>query len=125
MATTTSPNRRAGKIFFKVDSTQYDAKGSFTYNLGAAKREAIVGGDKVHGYKETIQVPFIEGEITDSADIGLAKLQALDGVTVTLELANGKTILLRDAWFAGDGNVQTEEANIAVRFEGLSAEETK
>lgn len=119
----TNTNRRAGTIFFKADSTQYDAKGSFTYNLGADKREAIVGADKVHGFKETKQVAFIEGEITDRADLDVQKLLELDDVTVTLELANGKTILLRNAWFAGDGNIGTEEANIAVRFEGQSAEE--
>lgn len=116
-------NRRAGTIFFKVDSTQYDAKGSFNYNLGADKREAIIGADKVHGFKETKQVAFIEGEITDRADLDVQKLLELDDVTVTLELANGKTILLRNAWFAGDGNIGTDEANIAVRFEGQSAEE--
>jgi len=42
---------------------------------------------------------------------------------VTLQVANGKTIVLRNAWFAGEGTVQTEEGNIAVRFEGLSATE--
>lgn len=120
-----NPNRRAGTLFFKVDGAQYDAKGSFTYNLGAAKREAIVGADAVHGYKETPQTPFIEGEITDRADLDLEALLNLDGVTVTLELANGKVILLRDAWYAGEGNVGTEEANIQVRFEGLSGEEVK
>jgi len=120
-----NPNRRAGILFFKVDGTQYDAKGGFTYNLGAAKREAIVGSDAVHGYKETPQVPFIEGEITDRSDLDLEKLLNLDGVTVTLELANGKVVLLRDAWYAGDGDVGTEEANIQVRFEGLSGEEVK
>jgi len=120
-----NPNRRAGTIFFKVDSTQYDAKGNFTYNLGAPKREGIVGADKIHGYMEKIQVPFIEGEITDRADLDVEALLNLDGVTVTLELANGKTVLLRDAWYAGEGTVGTEEANIQVRFEGLGAEEVK
>lgn len=120
-----NPNRRAGILFFKVDGAQYDAKGGFTYNLGAAKREAIVGSDAVHGYKETPQVPFIEGEITDRSDLDLEKLLNLDGVTVTLELANGKVVLLRDAWYAGEGNIGTEEANIQVRFEGLSGEEVK
>lgn len=118
-----NPNRRSGTIFFKVDGAQHDAKGSFTYNLGAPKREAMTGSDAVHGYKETPQVAFIEGEITDRAELNLQALLTLDGVTVTLELANSKTILLRDAWYAGDGNVQTEEANIQVRFEGRSAEE--
>jgi len=121
----TNPNRRAGTVFFKVNGIQHAAKGSFTYNLGASKREAIVGGDTVHGYKETIQVPFIEGEITDSSDLDLGKLVNLDGATVTLELANNKVIVLSDAWFAADGDVQTEEANIQVRFEGIRAEETQ
>ena len=49
-------NRRAGRIYFKVDGTQYDAKGKFSYNLGLDKREAIVGADGVHGYKSTPQV---------------------------------------------------------------------
>lgn len=118
-----NPNRRAGTLFFKVDGTQHDAKGNFTYNLGKPKREGLVGADTVHGYKEMPQVPFIEGEITDRSDLDLEKLLNLDGVTVTLELANGKVVLLRDAWFAGDGNVGTEEANIQVRFEGLGGEE--
>jgi hypothetical protein len=109
--------RRAGILFIKVNSAIYDAKGNFTYNLGIPKREAIVGADGVHGYKEMPQVAFVEGEFTDGIDLDLAALCKLDGVTVTLELANGKVITFRQAWFAGDGNVQTEEGNIAVRFE--------
>jgi hypothetical protein len=118
-----NPNRRAGKIFVKIDGAQHDAKGSFTYNLGIPKREGMIGSDAIHGYKETPQIAFIEGEITDRADLDVKKFLELDGVSVTLELANGKTVLLRDAWYAGDGNIQTEEANIQVRFEGRSAEE--
>jgi len=116
-------SRRAGIIFFKVDGTQYSAKGNFTYNLGKPKREAIVGADEVHGYKETPQVSFIEGEVTDSATLNLGTLVTLDGVTVTLELANGKVIMLRDAWYAGEGTGNSDDANIGVRFEGMSGEE--
>lgn len=116
-------NRRSGVLFVKVSGTQYDAKGSFTYNAGAPKRDAIVGPDRVHGYKEMPQVPFVEGEITDSSDLNLSEFLNITDATVTLELANGKIFVLRDAWYAGEGNVQTEEANIQVRFEGLSGEE--
>ncbi|SLN77598.1 phage tail tube protein [Oceanibacterium hippocampi] len=120
-----NPNRRAGTIYVRIDGELVDAKGAFTYNLGAPKREAIVGADAIHGYKETPQVASIEGEITDRGTLDLAKMLHLDGVTVTIELAAGKTVVLRDAWYAGDGNVSTEEANIQVRFEGLSAEEIR
>lgn len=116
-------NSRAGRIFLKIDGTQQDAKGNFTYNLGGDKREAILGPDKVHGFKSLPQVPFIEGEITDRGDLDLAALQAIEDTTVTLELTNGKAVVLRNAWYAADGNVQTEEANVQIRFEGISAEE--
>ena len=110
-------NRRAGRIFLKIDGGMQDAKGSFSYNLGTPKREAIVGADRVHGYKETPQVAYIEGAITDRGDLNLEALAGQDGVTVTLELTNGKTIVLAEAWFAGEGTVTTEEGEIAVRWE--------
>jgi hypothetical protein len=107
----------------KVNGEIHDAKGNFNYNLGKPKREAIVGADAVHGYKETPQVSFIEGEITDRGTLDLEKLVKLDDATITLELSNGKVFVLRQAWYAGEGTVGTEEANIQVRFEGKSGEE--
>lgn len=111
-------NRRAGTIFVKSDSTQYDAKGNFSYNIGIPKRETILGADQPgHGYKETQQPSFIEGEITDASSLDLKTLLTQDGVTVTLELANGKTVVLRNAYYAADGNVGTAEGNVQVRWE--------
>lgn len=119
-------NRRAGIIYVKVDGKQYDAKGAYTYNLGKPKRDAIIGADGVHGYKETPQVAFIEGAVTDSDELDLATLVTADNVTVTLELNNGKIITLSRAWFAGDGTASTEEAEIPVRFESKNrAQEVK
>jgi hypothetical protein len=120
-----SINRRAGIIELKVNGVLYDAKGNFTYNLGRAKREAIIGADRVHGFKETPQVAFIEGEITDSSTFDLDKLTKVEDATITLSLNNGKVIQLRQAWYAADGNGQTEEGNLQVRFEGADAEEIR
>ena len=116
-------NRRAGLLEVKVNGEIYDAKGSFTYNLGANKRTTIVGADRVHGYSELPQAPFIEGELTDDSTLDVKTLLNVDDATVTLTLANGKVVLLRDAWYAADGDIQTEEGNIQVRFEGKTAEE--
>ena len=115
--------RRGGLIQVQVNGEVHDAKGSWTYNLGRSKREAIVGADAIHGFKESPQVPFIEGEITDRGTLDLAVLVSITGATVTLTLANGKVIVLRDAWFAGDGTGNSDEGNVAVRFEGMGAEE--
>lgn len=110
-------NLRAGKIYVKINGDLKDAKGDYTYNLGKPKRDAIIGADGVHGYKETPQVPSIEGAITDAPNLSLADLATVDNATVTLELANGKTIVLNNAWYAGEGSVTTGESEIAVRFE--------
>jgi len=115
--------RIGGILFGKINGEQVRMKGSWTYNLGQPKREAIVGADQVHGYKEMPQAPFVEGVITDSSELDLSALLNTKDVTFTLELANGKVIVLRDAWWAADGNVTTEEAEIEARFEGLSAQE--
>lgn len=117
--------RRGGIIFLKIDGEIFNAKGNFTYNLGKPKRDAIVGADQVHGYKETPQIPFIEGEITDTPSTDMEKLVTAENATVTLELANGKVISLREAWYAGEGTGNTDEGNIGVRFEAISGEEIR
>ena len=117
--------RLAGKISFKIDGEIQFAKGAFDYNLGRDKKEMIVGHDTVHGHKSIPQVPFIEGKITDRGDLDLVALMDSEDVTITLDLANGKIISLRGAVYAADGGVNTEEAEVEVRFEGLSAEEIR
>jgi hypothetical protein len=118
-------SRIAGMIELTVNGVLLQAKGNFTYNLGQPKNEMIVGADRVHGHKSTPQVPYIEGEITDSSDFDTEAFVNTSGATVVLSLANGKKVMLKDSVYAGDGNVQTEEANIQFRFEGTKAEEVR
>jgi hypothetical protein len=120
-----SPLRRAGIIQVQINGEIYDAKGSWSYDLGAPKRESIVGADRIHGFKETPKPAYIEGEITDRGSLDLELLVNLDNATVTLNLANSKVVVLNNAFFAGDGVANTDEANIAVRFEGSSAKEIR
>jgi len=117
-------NRRVGGILFlKVDGELFQAKGEFTYNINPVKRESVVGADGVHGFKEEPKAMFIEGAVTDSDELDLAKLQAVRDATVTVELANGKVIVLREAFYAADGDVTSSEGEIQVRFEGIRGEE--
>lgn len=115
--------RRGGIISLQTNGTVQDAKGSFTINPGMPKREGIVGADRPHGFKETAQIPYIEGAITDRGTLDVKALLAFKDGTVTVEMANGKVWVLRGAYYAGDGNITTEEGEIQVRFEGDSAEE--
>jgi hypothetical protein len=115
--------RRGGTISLNLNGELQDAKGAFTYNLGKPKREGIIGADGVHGYKEVAQQAFIEGAITDRSTLDLKALVTMKDGVATLELANGKVVVLRDAYWAGEGTVNTEEGEIAARWEGSGAEE--
>lgn len=115
--------RIGGIIFVQINGELQQAKGEFTYSLGVAKKEMVVGSDGVHGYKEMPQVPYIEGALTDYTELDLEALQKSKDVTVTLQLANGKTMVLERAVYASEGAVSTEEGEIEARFEGMSARE--
>lgn len=116
-------DRIGGIIRVKVDGAQFFAKGSWTYRINPTKKTMIPGSDRVHGYTEQPQVPFIEGVITDRGDLDVEALQSISDATVTLELANEKVIVLRNAVYASEGDITTEEGEIPARFEGFEGEE--
>ena len=117
-------NRRVGGIIFlKVDGALFQAKGEFSYSINATKRESVIGADAPHGFKEEPVAAFIEGAITDSDELDLRSLVTIRDATVTLELANGKLIVLREAFYAAEGSVSHTEGEIEVRFEAISGEE--
>ena len=115
--------RVGGIITLKTDGRVYNAKGNFTYDTGEPMREAVVGHDRVHGFKELPKVAFIEGEITDTKKLDTQELANLTNVTVSLKLANGKIVVLRQAWYANALEGNTEEGNLSVRFESDKGEE--
>ena len=115
--------RVGGIITVKIDGQQLRAKGAFTFDLGTVQRKTVMGADGVHGYSETPMPAFIEGEITDDITFSVLALYAVTNSTVTLDLANGKTIALQNAWYTGDRTVNTEEGNIKVKFEAVAGSE--
>ncbi len=118
-------NKISGTIELKIDGETYLAKGSFTYGLGKAMRETILGHDKVHGFKELPSIPFIEGEITDDGSFRMDRLGNVTNSTITLSLGNAKIMVLRNAWITNSDGLtgSSEESNVSVRFEGKSMEE--
>lgn len=107
---------RGGLLAVKVDGVAYSGVGNFTFNIGVAVRAALIGSSGVNGYSETPQAAFIAGEFRDGEDVDLEALVGTTDATVTLELANGKTFVLANAWFEGDGTGNSQEGNFAVRF---------
>lgn len=113
-----------GRVSVKVDGDILSVRGNVTSNIGqSVTRETVTGLDGVHGYMEKPVTPFIQFDITERAEFPLSKINGLSDTTVTAELADGRTLILRNAWHAGDSERNPEEGSVTIRFEGLSGEE--
>jgi hypothetical protein len=109
-----------GKLKLRVNGEMQYVKGSFTFNIGGEVKNGIVGHDTVHGFTRLPQLPFIEGPITFHSDCDLEALKAIENETITAELANGRTLVFRNAWAAGDWQGTTAEGEVNARFEAKS-----
>lgn len=119
-------NRVAGTAFFSVDGVSYAIIGDWSYRVSGAKRETVRGLDGIHGYKETPSEGQIKGKIRDGQSVSLTALNGMTNVTLTLELANGKTVIGRNMWQVGDEgapSVAVDDAEIDVTFEGRDVQD--
>lgn len=114
--------RVGGSCYLKVNGTQYEAKGEFSYHPGTPKVTEVVGSGGLHGFTEEDQAPYIEGAITVTADVDIKAFNTAKDATVTLELKSGKTVVLGKASSVGDGVVKTKEGEMAVKFVGLTCD---
>lgn len=112
-------NRIAGVATVRIDGAQMALKGKFKYQINRVKRERLVGQDGVHGYKEMPEAPHITGEVMDMPGTRVRRLEDIVNATIQLDLANGKTIVLRNAWWEDASEVDTEEGSYPVKFCGL------
>ena len=109
----------AGTCYLKVNGTQYALRGKFTYQPLDKIRSGYRGQDEHGGFTEKPENPYVEMDLTDLGGVSVKSLQALEGATLTAELRNGKTIVLHEAFYAGEAKVGTEEGSFSGRFEGL------
>ena len=116
-------NRIAGVAYVFVDGRQYPLRGNLTVSIDTVERTGVAGMDGVHGFTEKPRVPFIEGDFSDIGQLSLVTLQNMVDVTVTVELANGKIYVLRNAWTSTAREFKGAEGQATVRFEGMAAQE--
>jgi len=112
----------AGTAYFTIDGQRYSLKGNMTVALGARERETVVGLDNIHGFKEMPAAAFIECDVTDKPDFNINDLNDLEDSTVTVELINGKVGVLRNAWQVNNIELNVDEGELTVRFEGPKGE---
>lgn len=113
----------AGTAFLKINGDQLPLRGNFTVSPGAFDRTMIAGQDYVHGFSELPRVPYIEGDISSHPDVRFEDIEAEVNVTVTAELNNGRTYVLKEAACKSGITINTRDGQATIRWEGTSCEE--
>jgi len=115
--------RIAGVAFIKLDGNMYPLRGNLTVSPSPFERAMIAGQDYVHGYSELPRVPYIEMDISTLQGLSIETLGAMVNVTVTAELANMTTFVLREGCCRAAFEVNAREGQYRVRFEGVQCDE--
>jgi hypothetical protein len=107
----------------KINGEVYPVKGNWTFNAGFSKAATVVGADAVHGITLNPQPAMLSGVITNRNEVDLEKVLTARGAIINLKMAGptGDTFVLNDATQTGDGNITTEEGEVAVEFQGTGS----
>lgn len=113
----------AGTAFFKVDGVQYALQGNAQVNFSKVNREAMVGADGVHGYRETPMAPSIAITLTRTPEVSLATLARVTDSTITLDASDGKVYVLTEAFQSGELSYAVLDGTLPVTFTGRTIRE--
>lgn len=111
--------RIAGTVFLAVDGQSFALVGDFYYDPSIVERETATGLDGVHGYIEKPHPAEISATLRDAGSLTVADFNAMTNVTLTVELANGKTIIGRNMWSVEAQKVKADDSTFEVKWQGL------
>lgn len=114
-----------GKFTLSCDGNVYYTQGTFKYGGGYDKREAVMhSGGSNAGFKVTPVTPYISGDVIDNGTFKLSEIANIVDATITLDLANGRQIVLRNAYSTNDNGLEVDtDGKITVKFEGQKIED--
>lgn len=112
-------NPIAGVAYISANGKRYRLVGEATYRCSGVVREAKMGADGYHGRKEKPIQGMIKVKLRNSQDVPHSEINGMVDATVTLELANGKTVIGRNMFQSGEPiTADAEEGEQEVTWEG-------
>ncbi|SRR5579885_277860 len=118
-----APNVIAGIATLTLDGNQLALKANCVISPSPLEREGIAGQDRVHGYKETPRVPYIEADLSVQQLQSITDLDDITDSTLVAMLADGRTYALQNCWYVGRTEIASADGQYRSRFEGMSCTE--
>ena len=110
--------RVAGICYIKVDGEQLEVSGGVEVPLVDLKRETVMGLSGPAGLKETALEPYVKLSAIFMPSFPVSMLQTSTEMTVTAELANGKSYTLSGAFLKGEPSIKGDDGTVELEFGG-------
>lgn len=99
-------------------------RSELTWNFQRYVKTGFAGRDsKVHGYTAEPSVPHIEGKFTHDGSKTIRDLEAIEDATVVVRLGDGRVLVLRGAYIAGEIKPNGDTGELSLKWEGSDGEE--
>jgi hypothetical protein len=113
-----------GTAQFIVGGQLYSLSGSMKVKPGGITREPAIGPSGPTGnFVEKIVAPEIECELFDDPASSVTALQATTGVSVQLQMRNGKSWILRNAFTMDAIEVDCAAGKFPLKMSGTTCQE--
>ena len=111
--------RVAGICYIKADDQQFDVTGGVETPLTTTIKEPVESLLNESGnHSEKGIAPYEKVSAINDPDLDYDKLGSATNLTVTAELANGKTYVLTEAYLSGETVVKGDEGLTDYTFHG-------
>lgn len=108
----------AGSAHLFVDGTNYSTSGDFSGNILAVNREELVDSSGQIYFTETPVASSVTGSIYLTETLTPKVITDMVDGTVQVQLRNGKTALLSNAFYNGDGSFDASAGTMDISFAG-------
>ncbi|MFT8463133.1 phage tail tube protein [Acetobacter persici] len=107
----------AGTATLTINGEAWNVVGEAQWQAAGMVNETLKGQSTVEGFSAMPTQGFIQATLRDRRDASVSALQGASGLTVILELANGKIITAVNAWQTENINVNTQEGTFELHVE--------
>jgi len=112
----------AGRGSLRIDGRIYNCT-AIVPTLGSETRETVVGFNGPAGTKVTPVAPSLTATVLVTSDVSVTELQAYDGVTVEVQMADGRSYVFEQATQKNQLGHSAADGTVDVEFDAFTATE--
>jgi hypothetical protein len=109
-----------GTVYFKLNGLQYGLRGDLEVQPNTTENEWIANQDGSQVFTQKAVTPYISAKLSDTGGLSIQALAAINGVTMTAELINGKVYTLVGAAPWGEIKDDTTKGEVGAKFGGVA-----